>query len=172
MTSFFNLKPVREYQKSALKKFDCGVEELNIFLARYALKNDTLGIGKTFVASDADGTIAGYFTLSTAQVAFEEIPALSVKKYPRYPLPALRISRLAVKKEYQKKGLGAWLLKQAFLKILNVAEVAGICLILVDAKEEAVTFYEHFGFMKLRNLTYFLPVPTVRSCCEGRRRSR
>lgn len=162
MISFFNLKPIREYSRSALKKFDCGVEELNEYLSRYALKNDALGMGKTFVASDAEGSVAGYFTLSTAQVAFEEIPALSVKKYPRYPLPALRISRLAVKKVYQKKGFGAWLLKQAFIKILNAAEVAGICLILVDAKESAVSFYEHFGFMKLRNLTYYIPVDTVR----------
>lgn len=162
MISFFNLKPIREHQKSALKKFDCGVEELNVYLVRYALKNDALGMGKTFVASDAEGSVVGYFTLSTAQVAFEEIPALSVKKYPRYPLPALRLSRLAVKKEYQKKGLGAWLLKQAFIKILNAAEIAGICLILVDAKESAVSFYKHFGFMKLRNLTYFIPVDTVK----------
>ena len=158
----FTLKPIREYPKSALKRFNCGVEELNEYLSRYALKNDALGMGKTFVASDAEGSVVGYFTLSTAQVAFEEIPALPVKKYPRYPLPALRISRLAVKKEYQKKGLGAWLLKQAFIKILNAAEVAGICLILVDAKESAVSFYEHFGFMKLRNLTYYIPVDTVR----------
>ena len=162
MISFFSLKPIREHSKSALKNFDCGVEELNIYLTRYALKNDALGIGKTFVATDAEGSVVGYFTLSTAQVAFEEIPALSVKKYPRYPLPALRLSRLAVKKEYQKKGFGAWLLKQAFIKILNAAEIAGICLILVDAKESAVSFYEHFGFMKLRNLTYYILVDTVR----------
>ena len=172
MISSFNLKPIREYPKSALKRFDCGVTELNEYLSRYALKNDALGMGKTFIASDAEGSVAGYFTLSTAQVAFAEIPALPVRKYPRYPLPALRISRLAVKKEYQKKGLGAWLLKKAFIKILNAAEVAGICLILVDAKETAVSFYEHFGFMKLRNLTYFLPVPTVQSYYEDRRRSR
>lgn len=162
MISFFSLKPIREHSKSALKNFDCGVEELNIYLTRYALKNDALGIGKTFVATDAEGSVVGYFTLSTAQVAFEEIPALSVKKYPRYPLPALRLSRLAVKKEYQKKGFGAWLLKQAFIKILNAAEIAGICLILVDAKETAVPFYEHFGFIKLRNMTFFIPVDTVR----------
>ena len=162
MISSFHLKPIREHKKSALKKFDCGVVELNEYLSRYALKNDALGIGKTFAASDDDGSVVGYFTLSTAQVAFEEIPALSVKKYPRYPLPALRLSRLAVKEEYQKKGLGAWLLKQAFLKILNAAEIAGICLILVDAKESAVSFYEHFGFIKLRNQTYYIPVDTVR----------
>ncbi len=163
MSSFFNVKSIKKASKFSLKEFDCGVKELNIYLSRYALKNDELGIGKTFIATDSENSVAGYFTLSTAQIAFEEIPALSVKKYPRYPIPALRISRLAVKKDYQGKGIGGWLLKQAFLKILNAAEIAGICLVLVDAKESAVPFYVHFGFTKLKNMTYFIPMETVRT---------
>ncbi len=39
-------------QKSRLKKIDCGIEELNEFLSRYSLKNDSLGIVRTFVAFD------------------------------------------------------------------------------------------------------------------------
>ncbi len=167
MTPFFNVKSIKDFAKSYLRNFDCGVEELNVFLSRYALKNDRLGIGKTFIAADAKNSIVGYFTLSTAQIAFEEIPDLSVKKYPRYPLPALRISRLAINKEYQGQGLGGRLLKQAFLKILNAAEIAGICLILVDAKETAVSFYEHFGFAKLRKSTYYISVETVRAAVES-----
>ena len=167
MTPFFNVKSIKDFTKSSLRNFDCGVEELNVFLSRYALKNDKLGIGKTFIAADSKNSIIGYFTLSTAQIAFEEIPALSVKKYPRYPLPALRISRLAINKEYQGKELGGRLLEQAFLKILNAAEIAGICLILVDAKETAVSFYEHFGFAKLRESTYYILVETVRAAVES-----
>ena len=166
MVSSFKIKSIKESSKSSLRQFDCGVEELNVFLSRYALKNDALGIGKTFIATDDEDSVVGYFTLSTAQVAFEVIPALPAKKYPRYPLPALRISRLAVKKDCQGKGLGGWLLKQAFLKILNAAEIAGICLILVDAKETSVSFYEHYGFTKLRDLTYFIPVETVRAAIQ------
>ena len=162
MISAFSVTSIRNFTKNSLRQFDCGVEELNIYFHRYALKNDSLGIGKTFVAASSDNSIAGYFTLSTAQIAFEEIPALPTKKYPRYPLPAIRISRLAVEKEYQGKGFGSLLLKQAFIKILNAAEIAGICLILVDAKESAVPFYEHFGFTRLRDLTYFIPLETVR----------
>lgn len=162
----FDLNSIKNYTKSMLHNFDCGIEELNVYLARYALKNDALGIGKTFVAYSPDKSIAGYFTLSTAQVAFEEIPALPARKYPRYPIPALRISRFAVSKYFQRKGVGGWLLKHAFLKILNVAEVAGVCLILVDAKESSASFYEHFGFIKLRNLTYFIPVDTIRNAIK------
>ncbi len=69
------LVPVKEITpKSGLKNFDCQVDALNEFLARYALKNDELGIGKTFVALTEQNQIAGYFTLASAQVAYQEIP--------------------------------------------------------------------------------------------------
>ena len=150
--------------KSCLKNFDCQVKALNEFLSRYALKNDELGIGKTFVALTEQNQIAGYFTLSTAQVAYQEIPEECKKKLPKYPIPALRIARLAVNKELKGSGIGKWLLKQAFIKIIQVADVTGLYLIIVDAKESSKTFYEHYGFYKFldKELSYFILVDTVR----------
>ena len=72
-------------QKSQLKKFNCDIDALNEFLSRYALKNDQLGIGKTFVALDNQEKIAGYFTLATAQVVYQEIPDEYRGKLPKYP---------------------------------------------------------------------------------------
>ena len=79
---------------------------MNEFLSRYALKNDKIGIGKTFVALDNQEKIVGYFTLATAQVAYQEIPDDYRGKLPKYPIPALRIARLAIDKELQGKGIG------------------------------------------------------------------
>ena len=59
--------------KSSLKQFDCDIPALNEFLSRYALKNDELGIGKTFIVLNNDNKILGYFTLVTAQISFEDI---------------------------------------------------------------------------------------------------
>ena len=160
----FKLLPVKDLQKSFLKDFDCGIEVLNEFLSKYAQKNDSLGIGKTFVALDENNKIAGYFTLATAQVAFTEIPDDYRSKLPKYPIPALRIARLATSKSMQKKGVGKWLLKQAFIKAVRVAEVTGLYFIIVDAKESSKTFYEHYGFQKFKDedLTYFILLETVR----------
>ena len=161
----YKLVSIKDIQsKSGLKKFDCGIEELNEFLSRYSLKNDSLGIGKTFVAFDENEDIAGYFTLATAQVVFQDIPDDYRGKLPKYPIPALRIARLAVGKNSQGKGVGKWLLTQAFLKIIHVAEITGLYFIIVDAKETSKTFYEHYGFIKFKDkeLSYFLPVDTVR----------
>ena len=170
MISDYRLVSIKEIKsKSSLKKFDCDTEVLNTFLDRYALKNDELGIGRTFVALDDNDQIAGYFTLATAQVAYNEIPEEYKGKLPKYPIPALRIARLAVSKELQGKGVGKWLLAQAFIKIIQVADVTGLYLIIVDAKESSKSFYEHYGFHKFMDeeLSYFILVDTVRKAIQG-----
>ena len=161
----FKLVSIKDVQqKSKLKKFDCGTEVLNNFLSRYSLKNDTLGIGKTFAAFNENEDIVGYFTLATAQVVFEDVPDEYRNKLPKYPIPALRIARLAVSKNLQGKGIGRWMLTQAFIKIIHVADITGLYFIIVDAKETSKSFYEHYGFIKFKDkeLSYFLTVDTVR----------
>lgn len=170
MTSGLRLVSVKEISpKSVLKKFDCEVEALNEFLSRYAVKNDELGIGKTFVALNENNQIAGYFTLATAQVAYQEIPDDFKEKLPKYPIPALRIARLAVNKDLKGKGIGKWLLAQAFIKAIHVADVTGLYFIIVDAKETSKSFYEHYGFHKFfdEDLSYFILVDTVRKAMQG-----
>lgn len=139
------------------------------FFFRYSLKNDTLGIGKTFVVFDENEEVVGYFTFATAQVVFEDIPDDYRAKLPRYPIPTLRIARLAVGKDLQGKGIGKWLLTQAFIKIIHVAEITGLYFIIVDAKETSKSFYEHYGFIKFndKDLSYFLTVDTVRKAMQG-----
>lgn len=155
--------------ESKLKRFDCEIEPLNVYLSRYALKYDELGIGKTFTAVTEDNEIAGYFTLSTAEVSYEEIPDECRLRLPRYPIPALRIARLAVDKKMKGKGIGKWLLSRAFIKTLQVAEVTGLYLIIVDAKDSSKTFYENYGFKSFldKKLSYFILVDTVRKAIQA-----
>lgn len=164
----FKLVTIKDVPKAKLKKFDCGTEVLNEFLSRYSFKNDILGIGKTFVAFNKNEDVIGYFTLAAAQVLFEDIPDNYRAKLPRYPIPALRIARLAVGKNLQGKGIGKWLLTQAFIKIIHVAEITGLYFIIVDAKETSKSFYEHYGFIKFndKEFSYFLTVDTVRKAME------
>ena len=165
----YKLDSIKDVPKAKLKKFDCGIEALNEFLSRYSLKNDDLGIGRTFVAFDEKEEVAGYFTLATAQVVYEDIPDEYRTKLPKYPIPSLRIARLAVGKDLQGKGIGKWLLTQAFIKIVHVSEITGLYFIIVDAKESSKSFYEHYGFIKFndKDLAYFLPVETVRKAMES-----
>ena len=112
-----------------------------------------MGIGITFVAFDEKDEVVGYFTLTTAQIVYEDIPDEYRRRLLKYSIPSLRIARLAVGKNLQGKGIGKWLLAQAFIGIVHVAEITGLYLIIVDAKETSKSFYEPYGLLssKIKN---------------------
>jgi GNAT superfamily N-acetyltransferase len=63
------------------------------------------------------------------------------------PIPVMVLARLAVDREYQGKGLGVGLLKDALLRTLQASEVAGIrALVLHAVSESAKRFYLAHGF--------------------------
>jgi predicted N-acetyltransferase YhbS len=58
------------------------------------------------------------------------------------------LARLAVDHQWQKKGVGAGLLKDAMLRTLQAADIVGIRALLVHAKDNnAKLFYQHFDFI-------------------------
>ena len=155
-----NLVPIRK--GLPLKSFDCGNDNLNEYLKLYARKNDTARIGKTFIALDEAGRIAGYITLSNAQIERDKLPETA--KLPRYPVPALLIGKLAVDKKMHGKGIGSWLLFKAFEKAIQTAEIAAVYAVIVDAIDDnAKKFYLKYGFSPLldNELSLFLPLETI-----------
>jgi GNAT superfamily N-acetyltransferase len=127
--------------------FDCGQEALNRFLIRYALQNQQAGASQTYIAL-ADEQIAGYYTLVVGQVDYDAAPQRLTKGLARHPVPIMLLARLAIAAKWQGKGLGAGLLKDAMLRTLQAAEIAGIRAFAVHAKgDQAKAFYEHFDFV-------------------------
>jgi len=58
------------------------------------------------------------------------------------------IARWVVKVGWQGNGIGAGLLKDAMVRTVNAADIAGIRALAVHAKVEAArAFYEHFDFV-------------------------
>jgi len=148
------------------KAFDCGVDSLNDYLKRYALQNLKKNVGVTIVAVAAQQPkkILGYYSASMAQVEFSRLPEDLSKDLPRYPVPAMRIGRLAVDRSAQGQGLGAALLRDALLRALQLSHEVGTCMVLVDALDEkAKAFYARYGFLPLTDLplTLILPVKTI-----------
>jgi GNAT superfamily N-acetyltransferase len=146
--------------------FDCGYPELNQYLRQYALKNDQLSIGKTFIALNEAQEVAGYLTISTAQIAADNLPDSVRAGLPRYPVPAFRIGKLAVDRRFQGSGAGRWILTQALQKSVEVSNSVGLFAVLVDAIDEtAKGFYLKYGFIpfEAHPLTLFLPLATIKS---------
>jgi GNAT superfamily N-acetyltransferase len=144
--------------------FHCASEALNRYLKEQATQDARRRVAACFVALDATQRIAGYYTLASASVLLNALPASVGKKLPRYPtIPAIRMGRLAVDQAFQGQGLGGALLADALDRAVR-AEIAAYALI-VDAKDKpAAAFYLHHGFLALPQtpLTLFLPLATVR----------
>ena len=131
----------------AVDAFDCGREALNLFLRKHALQNQRTGGSQTYVGT-ADDTVIGYYALAVGSVEQDQAPERIKKGLAKHSIPLMLLARLAVDLRWQKQGVGAALLKDATLRTLQAADIAGIRALVVHAQdEEAKTFYEHFDFL-------------------------
>ncbi|MFZ5488574.1 GNAT family N-acetyltransferase [Thiomonas sp.] len=142
--------------------FDCGVEVLNVWLKQTALQHQGKGISRSFVAVPADesavqswaksgypvqaSSILGFYTLTSAFVLTEGLPAQQSRRYPRQ-IPVTRLGRLATRSDMQDQGLGRLLLADAVNRDRTAAQAVGSAGLFVDAKNEAAArFYRRYGF--------------------------
>lgn len=141
----------------SLDAFDCGKEPLNRFLKRFALTSQKSGSVQTYVVCGGGRHVVGYYSLCVGAVEYVEVPMRVAKGLARHPVPVMILARLAVDRSKQKIGLGKGLLKDALLRTMQAAEIAGIRAFLVHAKdEEARLFYASFGFEPSPTDTYHL----------------
>jgi GNAT superfamily N-acetyltransferase len=142
-----DLKIEKLRREHILEGFDCGKEPLNRFLIRNALQSQQSNASQTYVAVEA-GKIIGYHTLAVGEVSYDEASERLKKGLARHPVPVMILARLAVSRDRQGRGVGPALLKDALLRTLQAADIAGIRAFVVHAKDgEARAFYEHFDFV-------------------------
>ena len=135
------------HRKHNVESFDCGKEPLNRFLARFALQNQQAGSSQTYIAFD-DDAIVGYYTLVVGHIEYDDAPQRLTKGLARHPVPVMLLARLAIARSRQGQGVGSGLLKDAVLRTLRAADIAGIRAIAVHANDdEARAFYERFDFI-------------------------
>lgn len=109
---------------------------------------------------ERDPTIVlGFHSLTAAEAECDTLPERLAKKLPRR-VPVVLLGRLATASSARGKGVGKLLLADALTRIVRTAEQVGIAAILVDAKDEdAVRFYERFGFLPLPDMPNRLVMP-------------
>jgi GNAT superfamily N-acetyltransferase len=142
----------------AVESFDCGKEPLNRFLVRYALQSQQAGASQTYVGLVGD-ELVGYYTLAFGAVEHAAAPERIGKGIARHPVPLMVLARLAVSNNWQGQGVGSAMLKDAVLRTLQAAEIAGLRVLAVHAKDdEARAFYERYGFIPSSTDPYHLLV--------------
>jgi GNAT superfamily N-acetyltransferase len=129
-----------------LSQFDCGKEELNRFLKRFALANQQAQSAQTYVACQGSAVV-GYYSLAFGSGAHEQTPERVKKGLARHPIAVMILARLAIDNRMQGKGLGQGLLKDALRRTVAAADIGGLRAMLVHAKDDAArAFYGHFNF--------------------------
>jgi predicted N-acetyltransferase YhbS len=130
--------------------FRSGDVDLDRFFAKYAGQNQFKHhIGTTYVALDNAGDIVGYATVAAASIEVESLPSTLAKQLPAYPLPVLRLARLAVAATAQGQGIGPALLRYVFDLGLRMSDDLGCVGVVVDAYTESVGFYAQYGFFEI-----------------------
>ncbi|MGO4886040.1 MAG: GNAT family N-acetyltransferase [Bryobacteraceae bacterium] len=129
-----------------VSEFDSGELMLDSWLRRRALHNEASGASRTYVVC-AGLKVVGYYALSAGAIAHTHAPG-QIKRNMPDPIPVVVLGRLAVHKSFHGKGVGTGLLRDALLRTLQAAQIAGVRAILVHALSEAAKrFYEKYGFV-------------------------
>jgi predicted N-acetyltransferase YhbS len=144
-------------------RFESGEEHLDLFFRRYAGQNQFRHhIGAPYVAVDG-AVIVGFATVTVGHIEIASLPSNLKKKLPDYPLPILRLARLAADKNAQGRSVGDCLLRAVFLIAIQLRENLGCVGVVVDAKPGAESYYRRFGFVDIEVLDGSImarPAPT------------
>lgn len=156
--------------------FCSGNEALDLFFHRFAGQNQFRHhIGVTYIAVEptTDGSreqILGFVTVAPASLDADQLPG--GKRMPQYPIPVLRLARLATDGRHTGRGVARALLRSTIELAERQRDEVGCVGVLVDAKQEATSFYERFGFVPVdalagevlsapRAVSMFLPLGSV-----------
>ena len=132
------------------KGFDCGRVALNQWFARHAWPNQQSGVSRTSVVSDAQsGAVAGYVSLSAAQIERGHLPKPAQRNRPD-PIPVVLLGQLAVDRRYQGRGIARHLVQFALRTALRLSKDIGCYGVLTHPLDDEVrAFYGRFGFEPL-----------------------
>lgn len=128
---------------------------LKIFLNKAAYDFHQYEIAKTYVLVDEASLRArvwAYITLMNSEIILNEgqrpSETSATSKYEAFP--AVKIARLAVDKRLQGNGIGSKFLDWCINHIkLAIMPHVGCRFLVVDAKQDSVTFYKKLGFILL-----------------------
>ncbi len=164
-------RPVVLDKHHLVDDFGSGAVELDGWLRRHGRANHASGNARVFVATRGD-SVVGYYTLSSAGVAKEELPAQLKKGGVPTQVPCILLGRLGVDASMQGAGLGRSLLVDALLRVARLPNDLGVRALLIHARDEAArSWYLHqarsFQLSPSDPLHLLLPIKELRRIVSG-----
>jgi len=131
-----------------LTDFACGHPSLDDWLKRRARRNQISGASRTYVVADG-AKIVAYYALASGGLSADAATGKLRRNMPD-PIPVAILGRLAIDRNFQGRGLGRALFRDAALRVLSAGETIGIRGLLVHAiSDEAAQFYLALGLEAL-----------------------
>lgn len=144
--SVFTSEPLNEAHELAY--FSCGKAALDSWLIDHAWHAQKHGTAQTHVWARQQ-TVMAYYSLANHLVERDQLPTRVSRGAPR-DIPAVLLAKFALHKSLHGRGLGGELLADAMKTVIELSELSGVHLVVVDAiDEEGISFYEHFGYLQI-----------------------
>lgn len=140
--------PILITKEDAICHFDCGVPSLNHWLLKKALRNSTKGLTQTFVVTNEDKSVVGYYSIAMGTIKRQSIPKTLQRNAPN-EIPVAILCRLAVDLNYSGQGLGEAMLVNAIERVENISSQIGCAAILVHYLDGMDLFYRQYGFIDI-----------------------
>jgi ribosomal protein S18 acetylase RimI-like enzyme len=144
--------------------FTCGNERIDRYFRQTVTQDIKRRYATCFVAIEsATDRVAGFYTLSSNNVALTEVPPELAGRLPRYPsVPATLIGWMGRHVEFRGVGLGAALLFDA-IQIVATSSIGSHAIFADAIDESAIAFYQSYGFVALtdRPSKMYIPVATA-----------
>lgn len=138
-------------EKTSNKKdFDCGIEELNEYIKKYARQSQDRGLATTFtIISQIDKKVIGYYSLNLSKIKKEDLSLENQKGLPNCEIGVVLLGKLARTLSEKGNGLGEKLIIDAMHRVYKISEEVGTYGFIVDAiNEKAKIFYTKYGFIE------------------------
>ncbi|KYC36890.1 GCN5 family acetyltransferase [Scytonema hofmannii PCC 7110] len=149
--------------------FSCGNDSLDDYIRKRASQDLKKKVAAVFVLINAPSNdIVAYYTLSVYTLEIKEVDETLAKGLPRYPLlPSTLLGRLAVDRTCQGQGIGELVLFDALKRSLEATEqVASVAVVVEAIDENAVRFYQKYGFRQFKEHLFKLYLP-MKSIAES-----
>src|SRR5581483_6998980 len=131
------------------RSFHSGVTELDIYLRTQAGQDLKRKVSAVHILTADGKSISGYYTLSAGSISRTHLPPEYAHKLPPFPLPVTLLGRLAVSESERGRGLGEYLLLDALMNALDTSRKVASWAVIVDAKDNARTFYLRHSFIPM-----------------------
>ncbi len=136
--------------------FSCGKPGLDRWLKTRALSNQEKGFTAVMVVHEAR-RVVGYYGLAPTAVVPNVLPRAIRTGQPPDPVPCLLLGQLATDTDWAGRGIGKGLLNHALTRCVKAAALVGGRAVMVHAvDDEAVAFWQRWGFVATRNSEYEL----------------